>query len=118
MTVTAGRIYESTPPGTLRVLVDRLWPRGISREAAPWDLWLKEGAPSTGLRRWYHANPQSIAEFHRRYRQELAMPEPLLAVERLAALAREQPVALLTASREVSHSQVPVLKEAVLARLA
>lgn len=118
MEVAVGRVYDPTLPGTLRVLVDRLWPRGIRKEAARWDLWLKEVAPSASLRAWYHVNRAATDEFRRRYFSELETPGPGAALQHLAALARQQPVVLLTATREVAHSQVPVLRDALLARLA
>ncbi len=117
MDIAVGRVYDPSPPGALRVLVDRLWPRGVRKDEAPWDLWLKEAAPSSALRTFYHANPEAAVEFRRRYLAELDAPEAAAALERLVALARERPVVLVTATREVERSQVPVLREALLTRL-
>ena len=73
MNVQIKRVYEPVEPGDgLRVLVDRLWPRGLSREAAKIDLWVKELAPSTALRRWFHSDEGTWPEFKRRYRNELS----------------------------------------------
>ncbi len=109
--VLIGRIYDETPPGASRVLVDRLWPRGVRKEGAPWDVWLKEAAPSQGLRNWYHANPEEQVEFRRRYLEELEGTAARAALAELRRLGQERPVALLTATRDLTHCQVPVLRE-------
>ncbi|CAB1128174.1 conserved protein of unknown function [Candidatus Hydrogenisulfobacillus filiaventi] len=111
MEITLGRVGDApTPPGAVRVLVDRLWPRGISKASAPWDHWLKEVAPSDGLRRWYHAHPGEQAEFARRYREELQDPVHQAALARLRELGRSAPLMLLTFGRDIDHSQLPVLR--------
>lgn len=117
MDVQIGRVYDhSAARGRTRVLVDRLWPRGIRKEAPPWDLWLKEAAPSAALRTWYHANPEAVEEFRRRYREELSDGEAQCqALERLRAMAQAGGVVLVTATRDVERSQVPVLRDALLA---
>ncbi len=109
--VLIGRIYDETPPGALRVLVDRLWPRGVRKEGAPWDVWLKEAAPSRDLRNWYHANPEEQGEFRRRYLEELKGPAGRAALAELRRRGAERPIALLTATRDLTHCQVPVLRE-------
>lgn len=103
------RIYEPPGPGDgTRVLVDRLWPRGLSKERAGVDLWLRELAPSIGLRRWFGHDPAKWEAFRTRYRAELnAHPE---AVQRLADLARRGPVTLLYAARDQAHNNAAVLK--------
>ena len=105
------RAYE--PPGPedgFRVLVDRLWPRGLSRRAAAIDLWLKEIAPSAELRRWFRHDPQRWAEFTRRYRVELRTAERSAAFERLRAAEREKgTVTLLFAARDATHSHAAAL---------
>jgi uncharacterized protein YeaO (DUF488 family) len=106
------RIYDGPSPddGT-RVLVDRLRPRGLTRDAAAVDLWLKDAAPSASLRLWYGHRPERFEEFRRRYLRELARPRPGAAVDRLRALARTRRVTLLTATKDVDHSQAAVLAE-------
>ncbi len=115
--ILTGRIYDPTPQEALRVLVDRLWPRGVRKDGCPWDVWRKEAAPSNDLRIWYHAHPEAHEEFRRLYLAELATPEGRAALEGLALMGRERPLALVTARREVARSHVPVLRDAILARL-
>ncbi len=104
------RVYEAPQPGDgFRVLVDRLWPRGVRREAATLDEWLADVAPSSELRTWYGHDPAKFAEFRRRYAAELARPGPRAALGRLRTLAVSGPVTLLTATTDVDHSQAAVL---------
>jgi uncharacterized protein YeaO (DUF488 family) len=103
------RVYDAREPGRYRVLVDRLWPRGVSKEDAALDEWLKDVAPSTDLRRWYGHEPAKFSEFARRYREELARPPAAQALARLRELAASSPVALVTATRDVEHSGAQVL---------
>jgi uncharacterized protein YeaO (DUF488 family) len=106
------RVYEPPDPSDgRRVLVDRLWPRGLSKNAAALDEWLKTVAPSDELRRWYGHQPEKFAEFARRYGQELQDPERAGALEHLRQLAKPGPVTLLTATRDVEHSEAAVLAE-------
>lgn len=92
-----------------RILVDRLWPRGISKEKAKIDLWLKSVAPSNELRKWFGHNPERFAEFDRRYRAELAESG---ALDELRAVLREHPDAtLLFAAHDEAHNNAVVLKE-------
>jgi uncharacterized protein YeaO (DUF488 family) len=108
--VTVVRVYDDPKTaGGMRVLVDRVWPRGVSKEAARLDLWLKDVAPSTALRRWYAHDPARFAEFRDRYTAELAEPPALEALRRLRDLAAERPVTLVTATKDVAHSQAAVL---------
>ncbi|WP_327000630.1 DUF488 family protein [Dactylosporangium sp. NBC_01737] len=106
------RIYDdpSSDDG-FRVLVDRVWPRGVSKDAAHLDEWLKDVAPSTPLRRWYGHRPERFTEFRRRYLAELAGPRPAAAMNRLRELSRTRRVTLLTATRDIDHSQAAVLAE-------
>ena len=106
------RVYDEPGPhdGT-RVLVDRLWPRGLRKDRAHVDVWLKEVAPSKELRTWYAHDPEKHEEFARRYRAELADDDHAAALEELRGLLGEGPVTLLTATREVSLSQAAVLAE-------
>ncbi len=106
------RVYDDPSPedGT-RVLVDRIWPRGLAKARAGIDEWAKDVAPSTELRRWYGHDPARFEEFRRRYRAELAEPERQAALGRLRELARSGRLTLLTATRDVDHSQAAVLAE-------
>jgi uncharacterized protein YeaO (DUF488 family) len=104
------RVYDDIPAGgPIRVLVDRLWPRGITKVSAPFDEWLKEVAPSTELRRWYGHDPVKFETFVARYRTELGTPPASDALARLGALAKEGGVVLVTATRDVEHSAAEVL---------
>jgi len=96
------------------VLVDRLWPRGVAKEAVALDEWLKDVAPSTDLRRWYGHDPDRFAEFTRRYRDELRAAPAAEAVEHLREVARERPVTLVTATRDVERSGAEVLRRHLL----
>jgi uncharacterized protein YeaO (DUF488 family) len=114
--VEVRRVYDADAAG-YRVLVDRLWPRGITKAEAALDDWRKDVAPSTELRRWYGHRVELFDEFARRYRAELREPPASTALDELAALAGERPVTLLTATRDVEHSGARVLR-GVLARRA
>lgn len=104
------RVYEEPQPGGgTRVLVDRLWPRGLARQQARIDTWLKAVAPSDGLRRWYGHDPARFDEFSCRYLDELADPERGQALRQLREMAAAGPVTLLTATRDLAHSQAAVL---------
>ena len=92
-----------------RVLVDRLWPRGLSKARAALDEWCKNVAPSAELRTWYSHDPDRFAEFSRRYEQELHDPERAEALEHLRALASERPLTLLTATKKPAISEAAVL---------
>ena len=106
------RVYDDPSPADgLRVLVDRVWPRGMSKNAAHLDEWIKDTAPSTSLRRWYGHRPERFTEFRRRYLAELADPQSAAAMNRLRELARSSRVTLLTATRDIDHSQAAVLAE-------
>jgi len=104
------RVYEpALPSDGRRVLVDRLWPRGLSKDKARLDEWLRAVSPSDELRRWYGHDPARFAEFTRRYQAELAEPERAEALEHLRADALSGPLTLLTATRDLDHSQAAVL---------
>ena len=110
--VQVGRIYEAPDPGDgRRVLVDRVWPRGLSKDHAHFDEWCKQVAPSTGLRTWYGHDPERYQEFARRYRAELDEPERATAVAHLRELAASGPLTLLTATKRSDISQAAVLAE-------
>jgi uncharacterized protein YeaO (DUF488 family) len=113
------RAYDDDPgDGTHRVLIDRLWPRGVAKADAPIDEWAKDVAPSTDLRRWYGHDPARFEEFARRYRDELAAPPGAESVARLRALAGRSGVVLVTATRDVEHSGAAVLLGVLTGRVA
>jgi uncharacterized protein YeaO (DUF488 family) len=104
------RIYE--PPARsdgFRVLVDRLWPRGVAKERAAIDLWMKEIAPSAELRRWFGHDPKRWKGFQARYRMELRAHGAELA--ELRSHARKGTVTLLFGARDVDHNEAVVLKD-------
>jgi uncharacterized protein YeaO (DUF488 family) len=106
----AKRIYDdASPDDGVRVLVDRVWPRGVSKQRAHLDEWLKTVAPSTALRSWYGHDAARFDEFTRRYKAELAESEQAEAFAHLKALAKDSPVTLLTATKELELSQAAVL---------
>jgi uncharacterized protein YeaO (DUF488 family) len=107
-TVRIKRVYEpATPEDGTRVLVDRVWPRGISRERAAIELWLKEVAPSTALRKRFGHDPARWTAFSADYRAELGRNED--AVGRLLALAKRGTVTLVFSARDEEHNQAVVL---------
>ena len=104
------RAYE--PPGKddgLRILIDRLWPRGLSRNALKLDAWVKHLAPSNALRQWYEHDPEKFAEFRRRYLAELKTQEDALA--ELRSTVEGRAITLLTATKELDLSHATVLRE-------
>ena len=104
------RVYDDIPAGgPFRVLVDRLWPRGIAKADAPFDDWVKDVAPSTELRRWYGHDPAKFETFASRYRSELAQPPAREALAGLRARVAKEGVVLVTATRDVEHSAAEVL---------
>ena len=110
--VQVRRVYDSPEASDgQRVLVDRLWPRGLSKERADLDEWCKQVAPSTELREWYHHDPDRYEEFARRYRAELGEPERAAAFATLRELAEHGPLTLLTASRRSDISEATVLAD-------
>ncbi|MGW6704664.1 DUF488 domain-containing protein [Streptomyces sp. NPDC054956] len=104
------RVYDPAEPGVdgVRVLVDRLWPRGLSKEAAGVDDWARAVAPSTELRKWFHGGG-SVEEFRERYGVELAGPEAVAELGRLRGLVSGGPVTLLTAVKDPAASHAGVL---------
>jgi uncharacterized protein YeaO (DUF488 family) len=113
MTITVKRVYEAPAAGDgVRVLVDRLWPRGLTKEKAAVKYWLRDLAPSTELRQWFHANPEAWAQFRRRYMKELAAPKASAAVEKLYEIAKaNKKITLLYASRMQERNNATILKE-------
>ncbi len=94
-----------------RVLVDRLWPRGVRKTNRLWDTWLKDLAPSTALRRWYGHDPGRYAAFRQQYWQELTALIGSPAWHTLQEIWQTGPIALVTASRDVDRSQAPILRD-------
>ena len=110
MVIKLKRVYEQAKPSDgFRVLVDRLWPRGISKEEAHIDEWLRKIAPSTELRKWFGHDPEKWPVFQRRYRAELK--DKIQPLEKLLADAAGKDITLVYASREQEYNNVMVLKE-------
>jgi uncharacterized protein YeaO (DUF488 family) len=105
------RAYDRTSGQGLRVLVDRLWPRGITKAELSLDLWAKVLAPTTELRRWYGHEPARFPEFADRYRIELASAPALAEIHHLRSLAVNDHVVLVTATKDVARSGAQVLLE-------
>jgi uncharacterized protein YeaO (DUF488 family) len=110
--VQVRRVYDPKKrcDGT-RVLVDRIWPRGLTKAKADLHEWCKEVAPSTELRKWYRHDPQRFNEFVRRYHVELKQPERSDALAHLRDLAKKRTLTLLTATKEPEISEAEVLAE-------
>lgn len=113
MNVVVKRVYEPVSASDgVRVLVDRLWPRGLTKQDAAVKFWLRDLAPSNELRQWFHANPEGWRMFRKRYLKELVNEEASAAVEKLHHLAEgKRRVTLLYASRMVERNNATVLKE-------
>ena len=112
MQVAVKRVYEKpTRRDGKRVLVDRLWPRGLTKEAAALHQWLRELAPSDELRIWFHAHPSAWPAFRKQYLKELADPQATQALAILYELTGKGKVTLLFASKNEDHNNATVLKE-------
>lgn len=113
MAIVIKRTYESpSPKDGLRVLVDRIWPRGLTKARAAVDEWLRDIAPSNELRRWFHAQPSHWASFRRKYLKELSHPEAEIALRRLYEICQKRKrVTLLFASKNEEQNNAVVLKE-------
>lgn len=110
--ITIKRVYDpASPHDGARVLVDRLWPRGMKKETAAIDLWAKAIAPTTELRQWYGHNPERWEEFQLRYRLELTQIDRKDELSKLRAIVKARAVTLLTATRNQSQSHAVVLQE-------
>ena len=110
------RVYDPpAPEGGARLLVDRLWPRGIAKAGLALDGWPKPLTPSDGLRRWFHADPGRWDDFAIRYHEELAAATAAEAVAACLDLCRQGPVTLLTAARNPARSHASVLRDHLLA---
>jgi uncharacterized protein YeaO (DUF488 family) len=114
MAVQIKRVYESPGPGDgYRVLVDRLWPRGLSKEKAGVDEWAREIAPSDSLRNWFGHDPSRWAEFRERYRKELEEPVRRRVLETLKERARSGNLTLVYGAKDTVHNQAVVLMEVI-----
>jgi uncharacterized protein YeaO (DUF488 family) len=114
MTLSLKRIYE--PAGDAdgeRFLVDRLWPRGVSKAEAKLTGWLKDLAPSTPLRRWFGHKPERWVEFQKRYSAELERAEAQTMLQQLADRSRSGPVTLVYAARDTEHNEAVVLQHLI-----
>lgn len=111
-TVRVRRVYEEPDRADgVRILVDRLWPRGVRKQDLAQVDWLKELAPTGGLRTWYGHRPERFEEFARRYREELRTGDEAAALKQLRERAGSQTVTLLTATRDVERSGAAVLAD-------
>lgn len=109
------RAYDDVHSGDgTRILVDRLWPRGVSKVDAAIDLWAKDIAPSTGLRKWFGHNPDRWPEFRRRYSEEMRQHRERL--DELRALAQRGRITLVFAAHDSAHNDAVVLREILLGR--
>jgi uncharacterized protein YeaO (DUF488 family) len=119
MAVRIRRVYEPPTPGDgYRVLIDRVWPRGVSKQEAQLDQWARDLAVSTELRRWFGHDPAKWDEFRRRYRTELLTPEHRAALDALAERARHGTVTILYGARDEQHNNAVVLADVLRERAA
>lgn len=109
MLVGVKRVYEAEGPADReRILVDRLWPRGVSKESHKFDKWLKNAAPSDALRKWFGHDPKKWGEFKKRYRKELMKSG---ALDELAKLVKKQGITLVYAAKDTEHNNAVALAE-------
>ena len=114
-TIQVKRIYEDAhAQDGFRILVDRLWPRGIKKGQAKIDLWLKEIAPSDSLRKWFNHEPEKWEEFNQRYFKELEPKQDL--VEELTLHAKKSKVTILFSAKDEAHNNAVALREYLLGR--
>ncbi len=115
MTIALKRVYAApSPQDGARVLVDRLWPRGLKKTDVALDAWLKDLAPSNELRKWFHAHPQQWSKFRERYLKELSSESANEALQQLYQLRKERRrLTLLFASKDEEHNNAVVLKQLV-----
>ena len=115
LSIALKRAYDqpAASDGT-RVLVERLWPRGLSKERAHIDLWLKDVAPSTELRQWFHHDPQKFPEFHHRYEAELKSEGAQEALAKLREIAQQGQLTLVFAAHDAEYSNARVLYDLLL----
>jgi uncharacterized protein YeaO (DUF488 family) len=113
ISIAVKRVYAQPERSDgMRILVDRLWPRGLSKDRAAVERWLRDLAPSDGLRKWFHARPEAWRVFRKRYLKELALQEAGHALDELYDLAsRRKKLTLLFASRNEEYNNAVVLKD-------
>ncbi len=107
--IEIARIYDKKQPEGYRILVDRMWPRGVTKEEARLDLWLKDVAPSSDLRRWFGHDPAKWKEFEKRYFKELNAKQEDIQI--ILDYAKEKDVVLLYAAKVIEHNNAVALKE-------
>jgi uncharacterized protein YeaO (DUF488 family) len=112
-TIRITRVYDLAEADGDLVLVDRVWPRGVSKEKLAGVTWCKDVAPSADLRKWYGHDPEKFTEFAKRYRAELDTDDGRKALRELADTGSADTLTLLTATKDVEHSQAAVLAEEV-----
>ena len=109
---TIKRVYEPyNEDDGIRVLVDRLWPRGISKEKAKIDYWMKNLAPSNELRKWFGHDPEKFAEFQKAYLKELQNPDLAPEIAKMLELGKKEKITLLYGKKDTMHNQAVVLKK-------
>ena len=114
-TIQIKRVYEDkSKDDGHRILIDRLWPRGVSKEDAHFDEWMKELAPSTELRKWFDHKPERFEEFSKRYKKELAEKKELL--DKLKELAKKRKVTLLFAAKDTEINNAVVIQEVLMGK--
>lgn len=114
-TIQLKRVYEDkSKDDGYRVFVDRLWPRGVSKEDVHFDEWMKELAPSTELRKWFDHKPERFEEFSKRYKKELAEQKELL--DKLKELAKKNKVTLLFAAKDTEINNAVVIQEVLMGK--
>ncbi len=96
-----------------RILIDRLWPRGLSKSEAGIDEWLKDLGPSNELRKWFGHDPEKWEEFKKRYNKELSAPDKVALMGKIARTAEQTDVTLIYSAKDTEHSDVRVLKELI-----
>jgi uncharacterized protein YeaO (DUF488 family) len=112
------RAYEPPAAGDgWRVLVDRLWPRGVSKARLQLDAWVRDLAPSTKLRKWFNHDPDRWGEFARRYREELRVPEQEALLSSLVEQAAHGTVTLIYGARDTEHNEAAVLQDVLRQRM-
>ena len=113
MEIKIKRVYDKPAPGDgCRILVDRLWPRGLSKGSAKISLWMKGVAPSSKLRTWFHADKANrLSEFEKRFKKEIRRAPEIAALKR--AIRKEPRTTLVTAVKDIEHSHIPVLLKAL-----
>lgn len=109
--ITIARVHDGVPPGRHPILVDRLWPRGVSKQRLAGVTWLKEAGPSSELRKWFGHDPERYEEFAARYRAELTGDNAEAFAELLAEARSHERVVLMYSAKDTEHNQAVVLAE-------